>query len=263
VKPRFHRNQTRARWGDLDARDRTRAALLHAFLGGARANPDLDRLLGRTARYAIRRGRGIRAEWWQVGDAGLMFDVGTARIVGEARDGDFAMRDRLMWGQLIDAVSRPRKIDWAVDARKPSWKASATPARLVRAVAELAGEPKPKQTRGPSYKAGDPVQILYASRWYPGLVTAKNAAGYRVTYIGFDASWNSTVTRDRLRPRIPDAAASAYAIGDRVEIAYGNDWFAGTITKVAPRKRYGITYTGWDSGWDEVVGMERLRLPTR
>ncbi len=255
MKPRFHRNQERARWSELDARDRGRAALLHAFLGGARAHPKIDTLLGRTARYAIRRGRGIRAEWWQVGDAGLMFDVGTARIVGEARGGDFAMRGKELWASLVEAVKRPNRIDWTVDARKPTWRAPATTAQLVRAIDKP--KPKPKQ---PGYKVGDAISVLYAWLWYPGFVKAKTAVGYRVSYVGWD--WAENVARERLRPRVTAKTPDRYAVGDKVDIAYGDEWFAGSITKVLPRKRYAITYTGWSAAWDERVGLERLRPST-
>lgn len=54
------------------------------------------------------------------------------------------------------------------------------------------------------------------------------------------------------------SAASAQKVNDVVEIESNGSWYPGKILKV-DGERYFITYEGWDEGWNEWVGRERLR----
>lgn len=55
-------------------------------------------------------------------------------------------------------------------------------------------------------------------------------------------------------------AASAHAqnVNEAVEIDFKGTWYPGIVLKVDAEK-YFVTYDGWDEGWNEWVGKERLR----
>lgn len=105
-------------------------------------------------------------------------------------------------------------------------------------------------------QAGARVMILWGSSWYLGkierVVTRDSAV---ISYDGWDASWNETVDRSRLRMI---ESRKAYRVGDSVLIAYDGSWYPGTILS-AHGDAYRIRYTGYDASWDEDVGADRLQ----
>lgn len=58
------------------------------------------------------------------------------------------------------------------------------------------------------------------------------------------------------------ASLSSYAqkVNEKVQVDYNGTWHDATILKInSADGLYYITYDGWDSGWDEWVGISRVR----
>ena len=56
----------------------------------------------------------------------------------------------------------------------------------------------PDRFRG-SYQVGQSVQILWRGKWYPGQILGVSGNQYKVTYYGYDSSWDEWVETARLR----------------------------------------------------------------
>jgi hypothetical protein len=63
---------------------------------------------------------------------------------------------------------------------------------------------------GPTWKAGDRLEIKWGSSWYKGEVIAVDGERYKVHYDGYGSNWDEWAGADRLRPRA-SAAESAQA----------------------------------------------------
>lgn len=50
-----------------------------------------------------------------------------------------------------------------------------------------------------TFKAGDKVQIEWKGKWYPGKIESVRGDKFTISYDGYDASWNETVGKDRLK----------------------------------------------------------------
>jgi len=50
-----------------------------------------------------------------------------------------------------------------------------------------------------TYKKGDAVQIEWKNLWYPGKIVEVKGDKFLISYDGYDASWNETVGKDRLK----------------------------------------------------------------
>lgn len=120
-------------------------------------------------------------------------------------------------------------------------------------------------------KVGDDVSVEYRGAWYAARVLAVHEDGrVRVTYEGWDASWDEDVVPARVKkatttgsedsalPGRPLGAREVVA-GETVFIAYDGAWYEGSVLEVRDGG-YLIHYDGWDSSWDEVVDETRLRL---
>ena len=57
----------------------------------------------------------------------------------------------------------------------------------------------------------------------------------------------------------PAPAASEYQVGERVSVEWHGSWYPASILRVNSNGTYRIHYTGWESSWDESVGVRRLR----
>ncbi len=67
-----------------------------------------------------------------------------------------------------------------------------------------AGTPSEEATVGDaaaSYVAGEPVDIHWGSRWWPGSVVELVGKRYRITYEGWSQAYDETVGPERLRRR--------------------------------------------------------------
>jgi hypothetical protein len=52
-----------------------------------------------------------------------------------------------------------------------------------------------------TYAVGEPVEIHWGSRWWPGSIKKTDGKRYRIAYDGYAESWDEWVTAERLRPR--------------------------------------------------------------
>jgi hypothetical protein len=108
---------------------------------------------------------------------------------------------------------------------------------------------------------GDPAQVLWKGKWYPASVTKVNEDQSRcfVRYTGYGSNWDEWVGADRIRVQAAaPVAASAYRVGDAVQVKWKGKWYDASILKV-DGARYRIHYDQYDSSWDEWVGPERVR----
>lgn len=140
-----------------------------------------------------------------------------------------------------------------------------------------AGAEGPGDASG-QYSAGEAVDVYWGTSWWPGTIKAALGGGrYRIGYDGWSSSWDEDVTPRRLRrrgtasaapgavvqDRAPDAAelgdaTAVYALGDVVDIHWGQSWWPGRIVAVSARG-YHVSYDGWSSSHDETVDATRLR----
>ncbi|HLV19905.1 MAG TPA: agenet domain-containing protein [Polyangiaceae bacterium] len=138
----------------------------------------------------------------------------------------------------------------------------------------------PDFTPGATYAAGEQVQVWWGSSWWDGRIKQVRGDRYLISYDGYGSGSDELVDLRRLKKRAapvaaPEAAppatppaddpaapaaAGAYQVGQLVEIEWHGSWWKGSILAVKAGDRYLIRYDGYSSTWDEVVGLERLRL---
>lgn len=56
-------------------------------------------------------------------------------------------------------------------------------------------------------------------------------------------------------------ATTELTVRQKVQVKWGDEWWAGEVLRVQPNGRVRIHYLGWDSDWDEDVPRSRLQLP--
>ncbi|AFZ01055.1 hypothetical protein Cal6303_2026 [Calothrix sp. PCC 6303] len=96
---------------------------------------------------------------------------------------------------------------------------------------------------------GQKAEVLWKGKWYPAeVLNVKNNKCY-VTYEGYDSSWNEWVEARRFR--------ASFKTGDSVRIFWKGKWYPGKILNVG-KNSYKVTYTGYDSSWDESVEPARV-----
>lgn len=136
-------------------------------------------------------------------------------------------------------------------------------------------EPPPDR---PALHARDHADVLYNGTWYPATVLSEPAAGFwQISYDGYGPEWNDVVGFDRIRrqgaagaaPTDPLATSKPARtvrqlwVGMHVLVQWSDRWWAASVLAVLPDGRAMITYDGYGSGWDESVGLDRVRLPIR
>jgi hypothetical protein len=57
-------------------------------------------------------------------------------------------------------------------------------------------------------------------------------------------------------------AESAWKVGDKVDVEWNSDWYAGVIVEVKERSHYRVHYVGFDKGWDKDVHKSQIRART-
>lgn len=154
-------------------------------------------------------------------------------------------------------------------------------------VAPAPTPPPPPTPPATTYNVGDEVDVEWNSSWWKAEVLAVNGDAYQIHYVGWSSSWDETVTPNRIRARTDGssvgteapaasaataaaaapvakkntAAATAWKVGDKVDINWKDQWWQGEVIGVTGNK-YKVHYTGWSSSWDETVGANRLRAWT-
>lgn len=120
---------------------------------------------------------------------------------------------------------------------------------------------------------------------YPAyIVEAKTNGRLRVHYDGYDTRWDEDVGPERVlglakqpvfRPPPPEkvrrlegnlgstGAASVtppspYRVGDHVKVRWRGSVYGASIVAVISNDRFLVHYDGYESAWDEPVGLERI-----
>ncbi len=120
----------------------------------------------------------------------------------------------------------------------------------------------------PGSSVGDRLEVEYGGSWYPATVEAVLADGrVEISYDGYGQAWNEIVGPARMRPRgestapgDPVPTVSRLAKGSSVFVEWGGHWYPGRVRAITPDKRVEIAYDGYDDGWNETVGLARLRV---
>ena len=100
------------------------------------------------------------------------------------------------------------------------------------------------------------VEVRSEGDWYKARVIDARGSQYLVHYYGFDDWDDEWVTARQIR----NLQATQYAAGARVEVSWHGKWYLARVLKVE-RGVHLIHYVGYDNGWDEWVGPNRIRRP--
>ncbi len=130
----------------------------------------------------------------------------------------------------------------------------------------------------PTYRVGDHVLVLWEGKEYPAaILTPTGPSKFRVHYDGYDAVWDEDVSKDRLKGLVegpveapePPAKVRAsalqaaqknhYRLKDRVRVEWHGQIYPATITGIVGPEQYRVTYDGYGSEWDEIVGLSRIQ----
>ena len=63
---------------------------------------------------------------------------------------------------------------------------------------------------------------------------------------------------DTLYRSIAPVATPVHKMGDNVQVSWGGDWYPAKIIGIKD-DQYKISYDGYDAGWDEWVGVARIK----
>ena len=129
-----------------------------------------------------------------------------------------------------------------------------------------------------TYAVGDHVYVEWDGNAYPAMILSQvGPTKYKVHYDGYDAIWDETVTRDRIKGHVegtpvnPEppakvratgaaaAQSNVYKVGDRVRVEFHGQLYPATITSIVGQERYRIHYEGYGQEWDETVGLSRIQ----
>lgn len=129
-----------------------------------------------------------------------------------------------------------------------------------------------------TYGIGDHVLVQWEGDVYPAfIIDAPNPSRFKVHYDGYDAAWDETIPRDRIKGlvegtvRIPEppakvrakaisaAQSNRYKLNDRVRVEWHGQIYAATITGIVGQEQYRVRYDGYGQEWDEIVGLSRIQ----
>jgi hypothetical protein len=130
----------------------------------------------------------------------------------------------------------------------------------------------------PSYGVGDHVLVEWEGNRYPALITeVPSPAKFRVHYDGYDAVWDETIGKDRIKgfvegvvtPPEPPAKVRAkafqaaqnnrYKMNDRVRVEWHGQFYPATIKGIVGPEQYRVNYEGYGAEWDESVPLSRIQ----
>lgn len=109
---------------------------------------------------------------------------------------------------------------------------------LVAAVFLLLASAAPAHALG----VGDRVKVSWKGQWYDAQIIGQQDATFRITYIGYDSSWDEWVTPARMR----------------IQVLWKGKWYNAQALETSG-SRVRVHYTGYDSSWDEWVTLDRIR----
>lgn len=104
-------------------------------------------------------------------------------------------------------------------------------------------------------------EVEWQGRWYPAKLLKTEDGKYHIHYVGYDASWDEWVGKDRYRklnPKpevqpLPDVTKN----GDS-EVEWNGTWYPAVTLKTEKGTFY-IHYVGYGDSWDEWVEPNRYR----
>jgi hypothetical protein len=108
-----------------------------------------------------------------------------------------------------------------------------------------------------AHPVGTKLQVLWSGVVYDAVVTAVSDGFMRITYPGWDASWDEWVG--------PARVAGEGAMGGKntgrkpIKVEWKGEWY-DAILKEQQGASYCIHYLGHDASWDECVPKARIRL---
>lgn len=117
-------------------------------------------------------------------------------------------------------------------------------------------------------RKGDQVLVVFppATIEYPGTIDRVRDGEYFIKFSGTIAPADAWVAAQQVRPMKPPPTTSklpAFAkTGARVDVLSKGEWYGARILEVSG-DRVKVRYDRYDASWDEWVGAERLRAPTK
>jgi hypothetical protein len=113
-----------------------------------------------------------------------------------------------------------------------------------------------KAGRKAGAEVGRRVEVRSEGDWYKARVIDAGAGRLRVHYYGWEDSDDEWVRADQLR----DRKVVQYDAGASVEVRWKKEWYPAKVLQAANGLHL-IHYVGYDDGWDEWVGANRIRQP--
>lgn len=103
-------------------------------------------------------------------------------------------------------------------------------------------------------RVGERVEAYSIDGWYKGYIADARGGKFRIHYFGYEEAEDEWVTAKMIRqPKL-----TRYAIGQKVEVEWQNEWYPAKVLQVKGGSHY-ITYVGYGKEWDEWVSSKRIR----
>jgi len=98
-------------------------------------------------------------------------------------------------------------------------------------------------------------------------VSHANGIAFSAALMAFCINFNHQPADAKVHVSAPVAASSApllsqysaYGVGSTVDVLWNGQWYPATVRAVRGPGQWLITYIGYSSAWDEVVGSNRIR----
>jgi hypothetical protein len=109
------------------------------------------------------------------------------------------------------------------------------------------------------------IFVRWKGSYWPARVKGTRPhGGVEISYEGFGSEWDEVVGLRRIKwleSERPELAArpQPLAVGDRIEVAWGNRYWPATVLALHEANLARIHYEGYGPEWDEVVGPDRIR----
>jgi hypothetical protein len=131
-----------------------------------------------------------------------------------------------------------------------------------------------------SYDVGDHVYVEWEKdKRYPAVIIpgSPGPGKYKVHFDGYDAIWDETFTRDKIKgfvegtpvsPEPPEKVRAKamqavekniYKIGDSVKVEWHGTMYPARVIGIVGTEKYRIHYEGYGNEWDETVGLSRIQ----
>jgi hypothetical protein len=133
---------------------------------------------------------------------------------------------------------------------------------------------------GRAYAVGDHVLVDWeaSSPPYPArIVESVSPTRFKMHFDGYDDIWDEVVSRDRIRgyvvgpvaapeppakvraKAIQAARNNVYKVGGHVRVEWHGQMYPATITGIVGQERYRVSFDGYGTEWDDIVGLSRMQ----